>query len=81
MKLAELLEATNTHTFSHADSKGTPADVATSKHHRDDMLPLLAGFVGAAVATVAFVLDGTRHCVVLARGVHDDHLHLANTST
>lgn len=67
-------------TFSHVDRKGTPADLTSSKGHRDDVLPLLGRFVGAAVAIVAFVLDGTLHCVVLARRVHNDHLHLAHAS-
>ncbi len=68
-------------TLSHGDREGALADWTTGEGDVDGVLALLGGFVGAAVAAVALVLDVASHRVLLASGVHDHHLHLANTST
>lgn len=67
-------------TFSHVDGEGALADLATCKGDVDSVLALLGGFVGAAVAAVALVLNVAGHRVLLACRVHDDHLHLPHTS-
>jgi len=69
-----------TPTLSHGDHEGTLADLPPGEGDVDGVLPLLDGLVGAAVAAVALVLDGAGHRGVLAGGVDDHHLHLANTS-
>lgn len=68
-------------TFSNDDREGALADLTSSEGDEDGVLALLGGFVGAAVAAVAFVLDGAGDSVLLAGWVHDDHLHLTNTGT
>lgn len=68
-------------TLSHVDCEGALADRTTSKRDIDGVLALQCGRVRAVVATVALVLNGTRHCVLLAGRVHDHHFHFAHTSS
>lgn len=68
-------------TLAHVDREGTFADLPAGEGDVDDVLSLLSGFVGAAVAAVSFVFCAAGDGVFLPNGIHDHHVHLANAGT